>query len=306
MPSPFGRMTLIVNTRAGRGEVGREMPELERRIRAGRLEYRILETAAPGDATRLAREVLEEGDRYIVAVGGDGTINEVVNGMFEDDRPVREDQVLGVVAGGSGSDFVRTFGLPDRTTTAVRHLLADRFYPIDVGRITFREDGEERSRYFVNIAQVGFGGQVVKRAERLPRMLGRGRYFVGFWLSLAGYRPGDLRVKVGRRTFEGRANNVVIANCQFYGAGMRISPRSYPSDGKLDVQVSTGPKSQAFLILPKIYRGDHIPDPRITEMLGAEIEVEGDRPLPVEADGEVLGTSPVRVTVLQEALRLKI
>ena len=304
MPSPFGRLVLVVNPRAGRGEVGREMPELERRIRAGRLDYRIEETRGPGDATRLAREALDAGDRFIVAVGGDGTINEVVNGMVDDEGSVVEEAVLGVVAAGSGSDFVRTFGLPDRVTTGARHLLGEQTYPIDVARITYGP--EERWRYFVNAAQVGLGAQVVRRAARMPRFLGRGRFFLGFWRSVIGYPVSELHVRADRREFRGRAHSVVIANGQFLGGGMRISPRSYPGDGKLDVHVSTGPKSQTFTILPQIYRGEHLPDPRITEMLGAEIEVGSDRPVPVEADGEPLGETPVKVTVLKEALRLKI
>lgn len=282
------------------------MPELERRIRAGRLDYRIEETRGPGDATRLAREALDAGDRFVVAVGGDGTINEVVNGMFDREGPIAEDAVLGVVAAGSGSDFVRTFGLPDRVTTGARHLLGEQTYPIDVARIAYRGGGEERSRYFVNAAQVGLGAQVVRRAARLPRSLGRGRFFLGFWRSVIGYRVSDLHVRADRREFRGRAHSVVIANGQFLGGGMRISPRSYPGDGRLDVQISTGPKSQTFTILPKLYRGEHLPDPDIREMVGAEIVVESERPIPVEADGEPLGETPVRVTVLKEALRLKI
>lgn len=306
MASPFGRLRLIVNARAGRGQVGREMPELERRLIAGRLDYAIEETAGPGHATTLAREALAAGDRFLVAVGGDGTINEVLNGMIEDDRLVADDSILGVVSAGSGSDFVKTFGLPDGVITAVRHLLTERAYPIDVGKVTYTDDGAERTRYFANIAQAGLGAQVVRRAERLPRWLGRGRYFAGFWLSLARHRVGEVTVQADRREFRGEANNVVVANGQFYGGGMRISPRSYPSDGKLDVQVSTGPRSQAFTLLPKIYRGDHIPDDRITEMLAAKVAIEADRPLALEADGEPLGTTPARFEVLHELVRLKI
>lgn len=306
MPSPFGRLVLIVNPRAGRGEVAREMPELERRMLAGRLEHRILETEGPGHAGVLAREALEAGDRFIVAVGGDGTIHEVVNGMVRDDRLVRDDAILGVVSAGSGADFVRTFGLPNQVTKAVRHLLGDTLHPLDVGKLIYREDGEERIRYFVNIAEVGFGGKVVGRAARLPRFLGRGRYFLGFWLSIGGYRPGEVRVTADARDFSGKANNVVVANCQFFGGGMRISPRSLPADGALDVQISTGPKSEAFTLLPKIYRGDHIPHPNIREMKGAVITIDGDRPLPIEADGEVLGTTPARFEVLPELLPLKL
>lgn len=305
MASPFGRMTLIVNPRAGRGQVAREMPELERRIRAGHLEYRIWETRRPGEAVELARRALEE-DRYVVAVGGDGTVHEVVNGMVEGDRPVREDAVLGVVAAGSGCDFVRTFGMPDHVTTAVRHLLAGRAYPIDIGKIVYAEDGEERTRYFANVAQVGLWGAVARRARRLPGALGRGRTLAGFWLALARYRPCEVRVRADRREFSGRATNVVVANGQFAGGGMRLSPRSYPSDGAFDVQVSVGPRSEAFTLLPRIYRGDHLPNRHIRELKGREIVVEAERPLPVEADGEALGTTPVRVTALHELLRLKI
>lgn len=306
MASPFGRLCLIVNPRAGRGQVGREMPELERRVVAGRLEYRVVETERPGQATALARAALQEGDRFLVAVGGDGTIHEVVNGMIEDDHLVAPDAVLGVVAAGSGSDFVKTFGLPDAVTTAVRHLLTERVYPIDIGKVVYTEDGEERTRYFANIAQAGLGGQVVRRAGGLPRVLGRGRYFAGFWLSIAGYRPCEVSVRADKREFTGRANNVVVANGQFYGGGMRISPRSYPSDGRFDVQVSTGPKSEAFTLLPKIYRGDHLPSPNIEEMKGSEVTVDAERPLPVEADGELLGTTPARFTILHELIPLKI
>lgn len=282
------------------------MPELERRIRAGKLAYRIVETEGPGHATALARESLRGEERFVVAVGGDGTINEVVNGMIDRDRLIREDAILGVVSAGSGADFVRTFGMPNQVTGAVRHLLGEQTYAIDVGKVTYREEGRAVTRYFANIAEAGFGGQVVRRAERLPRFLGRGRYFLGFWLSIGGYRPGEVRVTAGNRAFEGRANNVVVANAQFFGGGMRISPRSYPSDGLLDVQVSVGPKSEAFTLLPKIYRGDHLPHPNIREMRGATVTVEGDRPLPVEADGEVLGTTPATFEVLHELLPLKV
>jgi diacylglycerol kinase (ATP) len=282
------------------------MPELERRIIAGRLDYRIVETDRPGHATELAREALEQGERFLVAVGGDGTIHEVLNGMIQEDRPVADDAVLGAVAAGSGSDFVRTFGLPATATTAVRHLLADRVFPIDVGKVTYRDAGADRTRYFANLAEVGLGGQVIRRAARLPSFLGRGRYFLGFWLSMAGYRPAEVTVRADRREYRGRGLNVVVANGQFFGGGMRISPRSYPSDGKLDVQVTVGPKSEAFTLLPEMYRGDHLPNEHIKEMKGSEVVVEADRPLPVEADGEILGVTPATFTVLPEAIRLKI
>jgi diacylglycerol kinase (ATP) len=306
MPSPFGRVVLIANTRSGRGRVGDELPEVERQLNAHRLTYRIVETEGPGHATLAAREALEAGDRFIVAAGGDGTVQEVVNGMLRDDRPMADEAVLGVIAAGSGCDFVRTFGLPGDSSRSVRHLTGDLLYPIDVIRIDHQGADGRAVRYCPNIAEAGLGGAVVARAARLPRRIGRSRYFLGFWLSLGAFRPAEVDVRVDRMRFSGRANNVVVANCQFYGGGMKISPRSYPGDGLLDVQISTGPKSEAFTLIPKIYRGEHVPHPHIKEMRGRVITVDAERPLPVEADGEVLGTTPATFTVLPQAVRLKI
>jgi len=305
--SPFGPLTLILNPRAGRGRVAQELPEIERTLLASRLEYRIRRTEGPQDAVRLTRESLERGDRFIVAVGGDGTVHEVVNGMFEGDRPIAEDAVLGVVAAGSGCDFVKTFGLPQGAATAVRHLTGDSLFPIDVGKVTYRDhDGREQSRLFPNIAEAGLGGDTVARAERLPRWMGRSRYFWGFWLTVRKFKSAEIRLQADRREWTGRGNNVVIANGQFFGGGMKISPRSMPDDGRLDVQVSTGPKTDAFTTLPKIYKGEHVPSPNIREFLASRIEVDADRPLRIEADGEVLGTTPAVFEVLPKTVRLKI
>ena len=306
MPSPYGPLVVIANPRSGRGRVGAEMPELERQLNARKLRYRIVETERPGHATQIARDALRVGERFLVAVGGDGTVHEVVNGMIEDDRPIATDAVLGVVAAGSGSDFVRTFGLPDDVGRAVRHLEGENLYRIDVARAEYVADGERVVTYIPNIAECGLGGTVVARAERLPRWLGRSRYFGGFWLSVGRYRPSTVTVRVDRKEFSGRANNVVVANCQFYGGGMRISPRSYPGDGLLEVQISVGPKSEAFTLLPKIYRGEHVPHPNIKELRGRVIGVEAERPLQIEGDGEVLGTTPATFTVLPEVVALKI
>lgn len=306
MTSPFGDLVVIANPRSGRGRVGKELPELERQLISKRLGYRIAETEGPGHASEIAREALRGGERFVVAVGGDGTVHEVVNGMIENDRPVAEGAVLGVVAAGSGCDFVRTFGLPQDVPKAVRHLEGDRLYPIDIARVDYTQDGRTVTRYVPNIAEAGLGGACVARAERLPRWLGRSRYFWAFWLSVRKYKASNITLRADRKLFEGRANNVVVANGQFYGGGMKISPRSYPGDGILDVQISTGPKSQAFTMIPKIYRGEHVPHPDIKELRGKTITVESERPLPMEADGEVLGTTPATFTVLPEVISLKI
>jgi diacylglycerol kinase (ATP) len=305
--SPYGPMLVIANPRAGKGKVGRRLPEIERTLTEKGLDHRVVTTDGPGDATRAARRALEDGVRFLVAVGGDGTVHEVVNGMLVEDRPVAEGEILGVIAAGSGCDFVKTFGLPDDATKACDHLEGAGTYSIDVGRISYAgPDGSQTVRYFPNVAEVGLGGSVCERTERLPRSLGRSRYFLGFWLTLPRFRPGEVRVEAGESVYQGRAHNVVVANCQYFGGGMRISPRSWPGDGLLDVIVMTGPKSDAFTTLPRVYRGEHLPHPNMREMKSRRIRVEADRPYRIEADGEVLGTTPAAFDLIRQPIAVKI
>ena len=308
MTNAFGELTVIVNPHAGRRHVGEEIPELERNLRARGLPYRLLRTGGPGDATRMATEALRDGSRFLVAVGGDGTVHEVVNGMFEDGHPIVDDVVLGVVAAGSGCDFIRTFGLPGDATRACNRLVGENTYPLDVGRITFRaSDGAERSVYFANVAEAGLGAAVAARAERMSPRLGQAKYFLGFWLVMPRFKLAQVRVQADRRAYEGPAYLVVVGNAQYYGGGMRISPRSYPGDAILDVLVFKGPKSDSFTLLPKIYRGDHVPNDHVAELrVRRELTIDADRPLPIEADGEVLGTTPATVEILAQAIRLKL
>jgi diacylglycerol kinase (ATP) len=296
----------MVNPRSARGRVGEEIPEIERQLQARKLAYRIVELQSPGQATETARAALESGERYLVAVGGDETVHAVVNGMITDDAPVADDAVLGVIPAGSGCDFVRTFGLPGDVIKAVRHLSDDQTYRIDVGKVSYLDGEVKSARYFANIAEAGLGGSVARRASRLSRRWNRSGYFLGFWLSLLRQRPFEVQVRADRKSFTARATNVLIANGQFDRGGMKVSPRSYPGDGLFDVQISTGPKSEAFTTIPKMYRGEHVPNPHVKELRGREITVEADRPLAVQADGEFLGTTPATFAVIPQALTLKI
>ena len=312
MTSPFGPLVVIANPRSGRGKVATHLPEIERILTSAQLGYRIVRTSHPGHATEVARDALARGERYLVAVGGDGTVHEVVNGMLDAGRPVAADAVLGVVAAGSGCDFVRSFDLPGDTLQAARHLAGDQIRPLDVGQVTFTTGTSatsgpaEVTRYFPNIAEAGLGGAVVARAARLPAVLGPARYPAGFWLTLPGFRPATVRLDVDGQAYQWRAHNVVVANCRFYGGGMQISPKSEPDDGALDVLVMVGPRSDAFTGLPKVYRGTHLPHRNIAELRASRLRVEADPPFLIEADGESLGTTPATFEIIRTPIRLKV
>jgi diacylglycerol kinase (ATP) len=306
MSSPYGVLTLVCNLNAGRGGVAKCLPEVERLLAERGLEYEVSRTEGPGHATLLTKEALERGRQLIVAVGGDGTIHEVVNGLIEDDKAVNTEARFGVVAAGTGSDFIKTFGIPSSPSHAVVHLDGHESFPIDIGKITFREDGKEVVRYFANIAEVGLGARVVERAARLPRFLGPTVYFFSFWLSLARHRSADVKVDLMTRTYEGRMNNMVVANGQFFGGGMKIAPKAAPTDGVLDIQIEHAGKREAIAVMPKVYKGEHVPHPKILEAKRVEASIESNPPLLVEADGEVLGYTPARFELLREAILLKV
>jgi diacylglycerol kinase (ATP) len=306
MTSPFGPLVIVANPRAGRGRVGAHLPEIERTLRAAGLDYRVVRTAHPGHATEAAREALQRGERYLVAAGGDGTVHEVVNGMFEDGRPIAPDAVLGVVAAGSGCDFVRSFGLPGDAVQSARHLAGDRVRHVDLGRVTCSSGPAQVTRYFPNIAEAGLCAAVVARTSGLPGFLGPAKYLCGFWLTLPRFRGATVRIEADGHAYQWQAHNVVVANGRFYGGGMHISPKSEPDDGALDVLVMVGPRSEAFSALPKIYRGTHLPHRNIVELRAGRVRVEADPPFPVEADGEHLGSTPATFEVIPLPLRLKL
>jgi diacylglycerol kinase family enzyme len=242
-------------------------------------------------------------------MGNDESVQDVVNGMFRDGRPIREEPVLGVVGAGSGCDLVRSFGIPGDTASAAAHLAGDNTYGLDLMKITVTDvNGRRHTRYGHNLAQVGMGAQQVMCTAEAPVWLGGARRFYGFWRGYLETKASTVTVEHDTRRWEGRAWNVVVANAQFTGGGLRLSPRSFPGDGVLDALVFTGPRSGAFTQLPRLFRhGDHVPDPHIQELKARiRFEIRSGRPLPVLADGVALGTTPVTFQIMPRPILFKL
>ncbi|MFN2545059.1 MAG: diacylglycerol kinase family protein [Actinomycetota bacterium] len=267
------------------------------------LDHRIERLGTPDAAGGAARAALERGDRFLVAVGGDEIVHEVVNALFEQGVP-EEPPILGVIAAGADNEFLRQFGLPLDAERACRHLAGDNVYPIDIGRAACAgHDGGTRTRYFANIAAAGLSATFAARADGYRS---RRRLFLAFWRAVLTSKRAIVDVEAARKTYRGRAFDVVVGNGRFGPGGFRVSPRSFPGDGILEVLVHHGPRSHAFTSLPKAYRGEQVPSPHITELRGNRVSVEADPPLPVAVDGRPLGRTPARFDVLPQALLLKV
>jgi diacylglycerol kinase family enzyme len=307
--SPFGTLTVIADPRAGEGGVAGRLEEVERELADRGLVYELRVAAGAGQATVLAREALEGGGRYLAAVGDDRTVQDVVNGMFVDGRPIVADPVLAVLPADTGCDLVKSFGLPGDIRAASGHLLGPTTYPFDVMKIQATgPGGTPVVRYAHNVAEVGLHAAAWRARERLPRFLRTGRRFLGFWSGYVRSRATDLRVVADAKTHELRGWSLIVGNGQFSDGGMRVSPRSFPGDGILDALVFTGPKSDAYRLLPRMFRhGDHVPDPGITELRAKlQLSVEAPRPMPVVADGVFLGTTPAAFQLVPRSILLKL
>jgi diacylglycerol kinase (ATP) len=304
---PFGPLIAIVEPGAGAGGAGDQVPELERALKELDLTFSVRRAERPEQLEGLARTALEDGGRFLVAVGDDRTLQGVVNGMFRDDRPIVEGAILGMVPAGTRSDFMMTFGLPQDVQGACSHLAGTTTYPLDLMKVSCVGPGGTRAtRYAANLAEAGMGGEMSRRSGREP--VSDRRRFGAFWGAFARSRPRRMRVDADGRGWEGRAFNVVVGNGQFSAGGLRLSPRSFPGDGVLEGLVFTGPRSDAYRMLPRVFRhGDHVPDPHITELRAKiRLAVEGERPLPVAADGAHLGTTPATFQLVPHQIELKL
>jgi diacylglycerol kinase (ATP) len=303
----LGRMLLIVNPRAGDGRDG-VLVRLLAALHGLGLAADVAETSAPGDATRIARDEATRGRRMVVAVGGDGTVHEVVNGLVDPrtGSVLGDDPVLGIVSAGSGCDLVRTFGLDRAPEVLAGHLASPATTRIDLGRIRVTGADGEETRLFANVAEVGFGGAVAAAARRLPARLGERRYRLGIVAAWGSFRRVPMTVEHDGGTFQEHLCNVVVANGQFFGGGLKVAPRSLPDDGYLDLQAWGGSPTDVVRAARQLRDGSHLQRPDVRSWPTTHVTVTTGRPVSVEADGELIGTTPAVFDVLHRVLRLKV
>jgi diacylglycerol kinase (ATP) len=306
--SALGQPLLIVNPAAGRGR-GAVLDRLVAALHERGVEHDVARTQAPGHATHLAHEAAEAGRRFVVAVGGDGTIHEVVNGLVdpESGEPRGQDLVLGVVSGGSGSDLARTFGLDRAPEVVARHLDGETTMGFDLGRIRLTgRDGQPRTVLFANIAEAGYGGLVTDLANRLPRWVGGTRYVLATVAAISRFRLVETTVTVDHTEVDEELSNVIVANGQFFGGGLRVAPRALPDDGRFNVQVWRGKPADVLRALPDLRVGEHLEREDVREWQSTTVRIDARTPLLIEADGEVLGTTPATIDLLPAPIRIKI
>jgi YegS/Rv2252/BmrU family lipid kinase len=240
-----------------------------------------------------------------VVVGGDGSVNEVANGL----AGIPEPPVIALIPRGTGWDFVRTFGIPRDVERAAEIALRGVTRTIDVGRVTYRAwDGSEAGAVFANVASAGMSGAIAQRANETTKALGgKTSYLLATLRVFSGWSANEVRLRVDDQVRTARMFDVVVANGRFFGGGMKICPDAEPDDGMFDV-VTIGDVTRRDLVttMPKIYRGTYLPHPKAELLRGATVTLDADVPLPLELDGEQPGTTPARFEIVPGALRLRV
>jgi diacylglycerol kinase (ATP) len=301
----------IVNPIAGSGRAHRIVPRIEAWLRERRIEGRLVETRQRGDAERLAAEAIGLGHDRVIAVGGDGTIQEVLNGLLAsraggDGGP----PALGVVAAGRGNDVARSVHLPVDPIACLPIALGPTTRPFDVGMATSPDGGR---RYFGAAGGVGFDAAVAHTmaARRRFWMRGEAGYFLATLNELRRHHNSSLRVTLTGdaedRVISQRFLFVAVANGPFYGGGMQICPAAETDDGLFDVcLVGDLSRLAALRELPGIYRARHLANPKVEIVHARTVRIEGDTNARVHLDGEPFGNVPVEVTMLAGAVRMAV
>jgi diacylglycerol kinase (ATP) len=239
----------------------------------------------------------------VVAVGGDGTLNEVVNGI------ATRDTELATIPLGTGMDFVRTYGIPTRFDDAVRVALTGAVRTIDAGRVSYRTwGGEDAERWFANVGSVGMSGAVAQRANGMSKALGgKVTFFYALTRVFLEWKNTDVTVQLDDGERHGRMHDVVVANGVWHGGGMKLAPDAAPDDGRFDVVLIGDVSKLDFLTTaPKIYKGRHVHHPKVEVVRSARAAVDAPVPLPIEVEGEQVGTTPATFEVVPGALRVRV
>jgi YegS/Rv2252/BmrU family lipid kinase len=307
-PSPpiSGETVFVVNPASSNGSTGRRWPELAQRAASLGLTGETLFSERPGHAIELAEQAARAGASLVVAVGGDGTLNETVNGIVRSGAAAE----LATIPLGTGMDFVRTYGIPTRFEDAVAVAREGVVRTIDVGRVAFSLwDGAPAERYYANVGSVGMSAAVAQRANGMSKALGgRATFFYALVRVFLEWQNGVVRVELGDGTTrDARMHDVIVANGRQHGGGMKLAPGAQPDDGLFDVVLVGDINKVDFLTTaPKIYRGTYLAHPKVELVRSARVSVDADGRLPIELDGEQVGTTPARFEIVSGALRIRV
>ncbi len=302
---------VIVNPESNKGRTRHKWNEIKDGLRTFIKEFKYEFTEKPFQAIEISRSAIKEGTELIIGVGGDGTINEIANGFYENQQIINPKTVLGIVPSGTGCDFIRSLHIPMNLKTALRIITQSQASCIDIGRVRFKNhSGQEEDRYFLNVADFGIGGEVVKKVNE-SRMKRKASSYLRCLLStFIAYKNKRVKLKIDGRDFPVEDYLVgTVSNGKIFGKGMKIAPLAKLDDGLFDIVLVKGMKTlEFFRNVWRIYTGTHLSHPKISFIRGKKIEAypdEGEGDVLIELDGEQLGKLPASFEIISRNFLVK-
>jgi diacylglycerol kinase (ATP) len=295
---------IIVNPAAGAGKSARRWLEVRDCLKSRGFPFEHRFTEAPGHAAELAREAFADSCETVVAVGGDGTVHEVVNGLH--DAGGLDDVSLGIIGTGTGGDYQRSLGLSRDYDEACSRLISPQSRRVDLGLVEYGENGRTGRRCFVNFAGIGFDAETTRATNGRFKALGAmPSYLLGLLTTFVIYRNRRVSLRLDGEAEERKVCTVIAGIGRYGGGGMMTTPDAELDDGLFDVLIVDDiGKLELLRALPTIYKGTHLSHPRVTVKRARRLEVTSGVTTSLQADGELLGEVPAVFSVLPGALRL--
>ncbi|NLN48782.1 MAG: diacylglycerol kinase family lipid kinase [Clostridiales bacterium] len=299
----------VVNPLSSNGRTGKEWPQFEKTIKDAGISFDWQYTNYPLHAIEITGNALKAGYNTIISVGGDGTMNEVLNGFFENGNKLNKDADLTVFSRGTGCDFIRTLGMENSVENLINILKSDNYITCDIGLCNFiKYDGEKTTRYFLNVSDVGIGGETTYRVNRNSKALkGFLSFLIGTVSTIIVYKNKNLNIIIDDEIqINERINTIIIANGRYFGGGMHVAPLAKINDGVFDI-IILGDFTKAELIanFPKIYKGTHLKFHKVRRYLGKSIKVSSPDMALVELDGEQPGTIEAEYQLIPEGIKVR-
>jgi YegS/Rv2252/BmrU family lipid kinase len=302
---------VVVNLHAGSKKCERDWPEIESLLIEKKLKTEVVFTRAANQATEISKDYIEnKGFKKIIVVGGDGTMNEIVNGVFRQNRFPTTDITIGLITVGTGNDWGRHYGMHSSYKKMVKAIVNGRTFVQDAGKVNYSKTSDKENRYFVNIAGMGYDALVAKKTN-VSKQHGRGGvlvYLINLLQSLFQYSHTNLTIVAdGKEVFKDKVFTLSIGICKYNGGGMMQLPSAISDDGLFDVTlVRKTSKLKVIRNIKNLYDGSFIKMKEVETFRGKNFIIKADPPesLYLETDGESLGHSPLFFEIVPKSIKL--
>jgi diacylglycerol kinase (ATP) len=298
---------VIINPNAGNGKGKKDLERITGLLEREEIPFSVRFTEKKTEATDLARQAIENGYRKIISVGGDGTLNEVINGIFSQNICPTNEIVVALIPVGTGNDWGRMFGIPLVYEGAIKVIKENKRMLHDIGIITYFNRNTKLKRYFINIAGLGFEAMVVSRTNK-QKDKGRSNaaiYFYNLLSSLISYRNETAVIEIDGKKSSARVFSINVGNGRYCGGGMRQTPDALPDDGLLDITVIKDMgRFEIIRNLKLLYDGTILSHHKVDGYRSTNLKVNSEAVLYAEADGESLGHTPVEFGIIPSAINI--